>query len=410
VLACALAPAYTVGWHIGFYPNLLEIGILLTLVVFAWESYQQRRMPTLLAPPNLPSPNGGGISGRGARIFLVATALFVVAGALSVIVAPDRRAALGLFRAYFIEPVLFFVVLINVVRTSRQAFIVVAGLGLGGLVLALLNIATVLDALRHHGVDTAQDAPVAVYQTSNAVALFLVPIIAVAGSVFLYSTSNLQRRLAALFIAVAGIGVLLSFSRGGYLALFAVAVGLALSHKRRWWLLGGLAVLVVVATRVPIIASRLGHELSTTDPRNTLAGRIHLWQVTLQMMREHLVFGTGLSGYAHFMSPWPNGLVQVIYPHNLILNFWVSTGVLGLLAFLVLLIQGFRLTWRGWRSGEVDWRPFELGVLLALVSMAVHGLVDVPYFKNDLSFEFWVLLAIAWAGITASRSRDRPAR
>src|ERR1700732_921068 len=94
VLACALAPAYTVGWHIGFYPNLLEIGILLTVVVFAWESYQQRRMPTLLGPT---------------RIFLVATALLVVAGALSVIVAPDRKAALGLYRAYFIEPVLFFV-------------------------------------------------------------------------------------------------------------------------------------------------------------------------------------------------------------------------------------------------------------------------------------------------------------
>src|SRR5712671_6331812 len=68
VLACALAPAYTVGWHIGFYPNLLEIGILLTVVVFAWESYQQRRMPTLLGPT---------------RIFLVATALLVIAGALS---------------------------------------------------------------------------------------------------------------------------------------------------------------------------------------------------------------------------------------------------------------------------------------------------------------------------------------
>jgi O-antigen polymerase len=269
------------------------------------------------------------------------------------------------------------------------------------MVLALLNIATVLDALRHHGFDTAQDAPVAVYQTSNAIALFLVPIIAVAGSLLLYSTSNRQRRLATLFVAVAGIGVILSFSRGGYLALFAVAVGLALSHKRRWWLLGGLAVLVVVATRVPIIASRLAHELSTTDPRNTLAGRIHLWQVTLQMMREHVVFGTGLAGYAHFMSPWPNGLVQVIYPHNLILNFWVATGLLGLLAFAVLLIQGFRITWHGWRRGEVDWRPFELGVLLALVSMVVHGAVDVPYFKNDLSFEFWVLLAVAWVGSMA---------
>lgn len=399
MLACALAPAYTVGWHIGFYPNLLEIGILLTVVVFAWESYQQRRMPTLL-----------GRETFGARTFLVATALLVIAGALSVIVAPDRRAALGLFRAYFIEPVLFFVVLINVVRTSRQAFMVVAGLGLGGIVVALLNIVTVLDALRHHAVDTGQNAPVAVYQTSNAVALFLVPIIAVAGSMLLHGRANRQRQLAGIFIAIAGFAVLLSFSRGGYVASVAVAIGLALSHRRRWWLLGGLAVVVAVAIRVPIIASRLGHEFSATDPSNTLAGRIHLWQATLSMMRGHLLFGTGLSGYAHFMSPWPAGLIQLIYPHNLILNFWVSTGVLGVLAFVVLLIQGFRISWRGWKRGDVDWRPFELGVLLALVAVVVHGLVDVPYFKNDLSVEFWVLLAIAWAGIIASRSRDRPAR
>jgi len=30
--------------------------------------------------------------------------------------------------------------------------------------------------------------------------------------------------------------------------------------------------------------------------------------------------------------------------------------------------------------------------------MVVHGLVDVPYWKNDLSLEFWVLLALSWAG------------
>jgi O-antigen ligase len=269
------------------------------------------------------------------------------------------------------------------------------------MVAALLNINIVIYAISIRGFDTAQDAPVAVYQTSNAVALFLVPLIAVAGAILLHGTSTLQRRLAAVFIAIAGMGVVLSFSRGGYGALLAVAIGLALSHKRRWWLLAGLAVLVVIAIRVPIIASRLSHELSATDPRNTFAGRLHLWQATFQMMREHLVFGTGLSGYAHAMTPWPNGLSQVIYPHNLLLNFWVTTGVLGLVAFLILFIQALRITWRGWRRGEVDWRPFELGVLLALVSMVVHGIVDVPYFKNDLSFEFWVLMAIAWVGYLA---------
>ena len=38
-------------------------------------------------------------------------------------------------------------------------------------------------------------------------------------------------------------------------------------------------------------------------------------------------------------------------------------------------------------------------VALALFSVVgyvfIHGLVDVPYFKNDLSSQFWVFLAIA---------------
>lgn len=386
VLTCALAPAYTVRWHIGFYPTTaLEAGIILTLLAFAWEYFRQRQAIEWRSP------------------FTWFGALLVIAAAISVLVAPDRRAALGLFRAYFIEPVLFFVVLTTVIRNSRQAFTVVLGLGVGGMVIALANAATTLDALRHHVVDTAQNAPVAIYQTSNAVALFLVPILAVAGSLLLYSRVARERRWSAVFVAVAGIAVILSFSRGGYVALLAVAVGLALSHPRRWWFLGALALLVAIATRVPIIASRLAHEINMNDPNNTLAGRIHLWRVTLTMMRQHLVFGTGLSGYAHFMTPWPNGLVQVIYPHNLILNFWVATGILGVIAFLGLLVAAFRTAWRGWRVVDAGWRPFELGVLLALVAIVVHGLVDVPYFKNDLSFEFWVLLAISWAGILAQR-------
>ena len=31
-------------------------------------------------------------------------------------------------------------------------------------------------------------------------------------------------------------------------------------------------------------------------------------------------------------------------------------------------------------------------------SMVVHGVVDVPYFKNDLSLEFWTLAALTCAG------------
>ena len=57
-----------------------------------------------------------------------------------------------------------------------------------------------------------------------------------------------------------------------------------------------------------------------------------------------------------------------------------------------------QVAWRGWRAGIPSWRPLQLGVLLALMGIIVHGLVDVPYFKNDLSLEFWVLLGLSWAG------------
>jgi uncharacterized ion transporter superfamily protein YfcC len=35
-----------------------------------------------------------------------------------------------------------------------------------------------------------------------------------------------------------------------------------------------------------------------------------------------------------------------------------------------------------------------LGLMGAMVVIVVHGLVDVPYFKNDLAVLFWVMIGI----------------
>ena len=48
---------------------------------------------------------------------------------MPVLIAPDRRAALGLYRPYFIEPIAFFFVLAMVLREARRALYVLGGLG-----------------------------------------------------------------------------------------------------------------------------------------------------------------------------------------------------------------------------------------------------------------------------------------
>jgi O-antigen ligase len=381
-LTAALGPAYVVRWHIGFYPTtLLETAILVTLAVFA--------LAGIVA--------GQALEWRS--VLTLPTALFITAGCLSVLDAPSRTAALGIFRAYLVEPVAFALVLITLLKTPRQAHMIAAGFWAGGIVLAVANLATVLHAIKAHEFSVSGAPPVAIYTAANAVALYLVPLIAIAGSFLLYESDRWLRGASAVFLAITVPTVILTFSRGGWAALVAISAGLALTHRRRLWLVGGLVAAGGALVSIPAIRDRLALDLRY-DSGETFSGRLGIWSDSISMLRHRPIFGAGLSGFAQRMGPaWATKhQVVAIYPHNIVLNFWSETGLLGLIAFGAIVGATGVTAWRGWRSGASGWKPIHFGVLLALLAVLVHGLVDVPYFKNDLSLEFWGLTAMTWAG------------
>jgi putative inorganic carbon (HCO3(-)) transporter len=394
-LTCALAPAYVIRWHVSIVPTtLLEVAILATIAVFLVETYRGPRR----------------IQWRTA--FTYAALLFLIAGAISILAAPDRRAALGLYRAYLIEPIAFFFVLGTVVRSAQRALVIFLGLAVGAIALSVPNAIVVLQAIAHHTLHVQSTTPVVIYTTANAVALYLEPLIALAGSLLLFSRDRNLRIVSLVTLAIIVPTEILTLSRGGFLALAAVVVGLALAHRRRWWFLAVVVVAGVVVSRVPSVAARIAVEVDFNNPGNTLVGRSQLWKAALQMLRDHPIFGAGLSGFTTRLAPYWNlhHHDRFIDPHNIVLNFWSETGLLGLAAFSWILVVAFVVSWRGWRRTDASgWQPFQLGVFLALVAVVVHGLVDVPYFKNDLSLEFWTLLAIAWAGTYWSPKRSEPA-
>jgi O-antigen ligase len=124
------------------------------------------------------------------------------------------------------------------------------------------------------------------------------------------------------------------------------------------------------------------------------------------MLRHQPIFGSGLAGFQTSILRYkdPNYHEDLVYPHNLLLNFWSETGLLGLAAFLWLAVQALRTAWRG--LSVVGWpRAMAIGALGMILTVFVHGLVDAPYFKNDLAVTFWALLGLQFGSLASRLSR-----
>lgn len=367
--AFALAPAYTVRFHVlGVPTTALEISLL--LAILAGLIALRGRLPWR-SPYTWPG-------------------LLLLAGAtIGVAVSPDRTAALGEWRAFFAEPMAAGLVAAGLARHERRgASWMLAGLAAGGVAAALVNLRRVIPLQLEHRVNVASP-PVAIYQNANQEALYLVPLAAVALAVLLFGRGRGERWGAAVFLVVTVPAALLTYSRGGIAALAVAAVAVVLFHPRRWAIVLPLLVVLGAAVAVlPGIRRRIAVELDPTSPDNTLHARLGLWQGTLRMLEHRPLVGAGLRGFDHDVAPYYSDPFKVAFPHDLVLNFWSETGLLGLAGFVWLSLAA------AFAAARTRALPLSVGVIGFVVAVWVHGVVDVPYLKNDLAVAFWAVLGL----------------
>jgi O-antigen ligase len=369
VITIGALPLYVVRWHYGPYPTtLLETLIIVTVVLYVVARWRDGWRRPISTPYDFPV------------LFLL------LAGAMAVVVAHDRRGALGLYRAFFIEPVAIYYVAADLFRRSETLARALVALAIGSSAFAVLNIVAFVRALLANQVQVGA-APSALYGDANYVAMYLEPPVAMAAALVLFGTTVRWKRLGIAWLAVAGVALLLTFSKGTWFALIAVAVVAALTvatWRVRIALLAGVLAAAILISRIPLIAQRLA---GTPD---AIKGRFQIYTAAMQTLHDHPVFGLGLGGYSfkfNHVSPEP-------YPHDIWLTFWVELGIVGVIAFALIF---FGLLWRGWRTWPRTTgfdRMVLWGVLGALILWGVHGLVDSPYWKNDMSAEFWMFAAI----------------
>lgn len=336
-----------------------------------------------------------------ARPWIAPCGLLLIAGATSVVIAPDTWAALGLFRAYLVEPILFFLLLISIPEAGyeRRTAQVLLIPGLLIAVTALLQPFLAPETLWEGTRATS------FYPFPNAVGLFLGPIVLIAvGMAAMNGAWKFGRRsllpptwrdsVFPAFAAVLMVAAIVAAQSEG--ALVGVATGLVMlgllhARTRRATVIAAVAVAVVIAL-IPTTRTLAAEKLLLRDWSGTV--RRITWSETVEMLKDRPLTGAGLAGYPIVMRAYHKATAIEIfqYPHQIVLNIWSELGLLGLVAFGWILVTFFRL------AGRDASRPYGHIAMAAMVALLVHGLVDVPYFKNDLAFLFWIIVALGTAG------------
>ena len=252
-------------------------------------------------------------------------------------------------------------------------------------------------AAHNLNLNTRPPDPTWLWSNNNFGGIFLDPLVALALGLALFGGVR-HRRIHWAMLAVLGTADILTFSRGSWFALVVIALVAAAIHPRRRILLVGLVVLAGVALVLPPVRHRIANELNPKSPANSLVTRIHLWHATVDLIEARPFQGAGLANYQAEIGPYraevhDSSTQTHVYPDQLELDFWVELGVMGIVFLLGFIVELLRCLWPAVRAGPLS-HPWAAALALGWTGILAHGLVDSPYWKNDLAVEWWALAAL----------------
>lgn len=402
--------------------SLAEITLGTCLVVALLQVLVQRRSwPYRLSWPQLGDRLGP---------FIYPILVFLVFAAFSIVIAYAQRTALRAFREEVFDPLLYLALVLFCLRSRRDLLRLFASLVGAGLVVAALGIIQYV-FFKNTLVPEADGVRRvhAVYGSANSIGLLLDYVFPLVLA-FVMAKVSWRGRISALALCVPLLVVLyLSQSHGAQIAIALSALFIiALSIRNRKYLLLG-AVLALIALSLSLVFFRAsifnyfeGH--INDQGISTVSKRLYLWQSALDMIHDSPWLGYGIDNWlCHYSENtscpsklhhyWiltdpktgqSTGLVYeptLSHPHNIFLDVWVSTGVFGMLAFVVALLLFYWLFARilSYLSSHPDQgsehlRWMTVGIGAAMVAAVAQGLGDSSFLEQDLAFCFWTLVAL----------------
>lgn len=336
--------------------------------------------------------------------------LFVSLAVLVAGLAPNLRLSFVTLASLVSSVVLFYLIL-QMIDTPEEA---------RRLLLWLLAVATVLAVLavmeRVTGVSIAGNVTKSYaagirirgsFKDPNIFGMLLMTALASAFALVLGEKGKTRNRILGA-MALVFVALVLTFSRGAWLAMAAAAAFIALAYpgnrmKRILPLAAAFvaaAVLVVNLTPSDFVENKI---LRLTKDTSTIA-RVYMLETGAKMVRANPI-GAGLAAFPDAYGAYRYGSVkpELVQSHTAYLTIAVEMGVAGLGLFLFLIVRFFSTTLPDLRRGAAD---ASARIRLAAGAAVLGILVQAWFYSVELSKQLWFSMALAAAAqLMAVRGR-----
>jgi putative inorganic carbon (HCO3(-)) transporter len=360
----------------------------------------------LLRAADPPPPLSAAARRQVRRIGLPLT-LYVVATLLTIAVAEDQ--ALSLFElALLIQTLLLFAYIVTSLRTRDDVMLVVAMLLVGAAVQGLLALCLLagIDPLAYGGErwilgGLQEDGGVTRFAgtmtSPNSAAAFISLTLAPALALVVARVSGRVRLLALASIALGGLALALTLSRGGAIgACVSIVVFVAIAVYRRLApprVLTSLvlATLVMVAVIAVAVFPRV-----TTDDEGAAASRVPLVAQATHMAEDNVITGVGANNFSTALGDYRTrefGDSWKSVVHNKYLLVLSENGIVTLIIFAWFLVATVLLGMRAAQRRHGLTGLLALGLAAAVAGQMAHMLFD--HFHNRTAVQgLWIVAAL----------------
>ena len=236
--------------------------------------------------------------------------------------------------------------------------------------------------------DGTQARIVGTFLHPNAFASYLLIILVFGITQWFEKEKMVSPFFLRVLVCVASVIFIFTFSRGAWIALVIAILFLGVFRYRKLLVL--LPLFLIVATfAVPSIRGRIEnifHPGVYARSRSAWDWRQDTWKQIMPLVYQKPILGHGLATVETEFG---------VLTHNDYLRLLAETGIVGLLAYLLLMLRLLAATWGDFRRTKSELaRGLQVGLMAMIVAFLFREFADNTMRNTVVMFYFWLFVAL----------------